>query len=83
MTLSSILRALSLVLTLGASGLTRSVAAQPARFLVPDASPGAGWLKGNTHTHTTNSDGDTAPEEVARWYKNRKYDFLVLSDHNV
>jgi len=74
---------LALVLALGVSGLTHSVAAQPARFLVPEATPGARWLKGNTHTHTTNSDGDTAPEEVARWYKNRKYDFLVLSDHNV
>lgn len=83
MTSQPIARTLALVLALGAGGLARSVAAQPARFLVPDATPGARWLKGNTHTHTTNSDGDTAPEEVARWYKNRKYDFLVLSDHNV
>lgn len=58
-------------------------AAQPARFVVPTVPPGAQWLKGNTHTHTTNSDGDTPPEQVARWYKSHKYDFLVLSDHNV
>jgi hypothetical protein len=40
------------------------------------------WVKGNTHTHTTNSDGDTAPEAVAEWYKSHGYNFLVLSDHN-
>ncbi len=40
------------------------------------------WYKGNLHTHTTNSDGDTPPEEVARWYKDHGYHFLVLSDHN-
>lgn len=41
------------------------------------------WFKGNTHTHTTESDGDSSPEYVARWYKDHGYDFLVLSDHNV
>lgn len=40
------------------------------------------WYKGNTHTHTKNSDGDTSPELVARWYRDNQYDFLVLSDHN-
>lgn len=41
------------------------------------------WYKGNTHTHTTESDGDSSPEYVATWYKEHGYDFLVLSDHNV
>ena len=41
------------------------------------------WWKGNTHTHTLWSDGDSAPELAARWYLERGYDFLVLSDHNV
>ncbi len=77
------MRVVGLALALSAPWLTRNAAAQPARFLVPDVAPDARWLKGNTHTHTTNSDGDTAPEDVARWYKHRKYDFLVLSDHNV
>ena len=65
------------------TAIAHTAVAQPARFFVPAAAPGTRWLKGNTHTHTTNSDGDTGPEAVARWYKNRKYDFLVLSDHNV
>ncbi|MCG3772911.1 MAG: hypothetical protein JW384_04135 [Nitrosomonadaceae bacterium] len=40
------------------------------------------WWKGNTHTHTWWSDGDTPPELVAQWYKEHGYQFLVLSDHN-
>ena len=44
---------------------------------------GGRWFKGNTHTHTTNSDGDTSPDSVARWYKSHGYQFLVMSDHNV
>jgi hypothetical protein len=41
------------------------------------------WFKGNTHTHTINSDGDSAPDEVVRWYREQRYHFLVLTDHNV
>lgn len=40
------------------------------------------WFKGNLHTHSTNSDGDTGPSHVAAWYGQHGYDFLVLSDHN-
>jgi hypothetical protein len=43
---------------------------------------GCSWYKGNTHAHTTESDGDSPPEYVARWYKDHGYDFLILSDHN-
>jgi hypothetical protein len=45
--------------------------------------PPARWLKGNTHTHTTESDGDSTPDVVTRWYRDHGYEFLVLSDHNV
>ena len=41
------------------------------------------WFKGNTHTHTLWSDGNDFPEMVAAWYKERDYDFLGLSDHNI
>lgn len=40
------------------------------------------WYKGNTHTHTINSDGDSTPDEVVRWYREHGYNFLVLTDHN-
>jgi hypothetical protein len=40
------------------------------------------WFKGNTHTHTLNSDGDSTPDDVVRWYREQRYHFLVLTDHN-
>src|SRR5687768_14782261 len=40
------------------------------------------WFKGNTHTHTLNSDGDSTPDDVVRWYREHGYQFLVLTDHN-
>ncbi len=39
------------------------------------------WYKGNTHTHTINSDGDSSPDAVVSWYREHGYNFLVLSDH--
>lgn len=39
------------------------------------------WYRGNTHVHTLNSDGNHAPAEVARWYVEHGYDFLVITDH--
>jgi len=41
------------------------------------------WWKGNLHTHTLWSDGDSFPELVVDWYKRHGYHFLALSDHNV
>lgn len=41
------------------------------------------WWKGNTHTHSWWSDGDTPPELIAAWYKKNGYNFLVFSDHNI
>ncbi len=40
------------------------------------------WLRGNLHTHTTNSDGDKAPQAVVDAYAALGYDFLMLSDHD-
>lgn len=40
------------------------------------------WYKGNLHTHTTFSDGDTEPEGVINWYVDHGYNFLALTDHN-
>jgi hypothetical protein len=60
-----------LSLLLVALGVT-SQTTQPARR----------WYKGNTHTHTLNSDGDSTPDQVVRWYREHGYQFLVLTDHN-
>lgn len=41
------------------------------------------WFKGNLHTHTSNSDGDSTPDVVVAWYRDAGYDFLALTDHDV
>jgi len=46
------------------------------------AQPALRWYRGNTHTHTNNSDGDSSPLAVATRYKELGYNFVVLSDHN-
>jgi len=69
-----------LLLGLGVSLLPSTLAGQQFE---PRAFEGKRWFKGNTHAHTTESDGDSPPETVARWYKSHGYQFLVLSDHNV
>ena len=47
------------------------------------ASGGKKFYKGQFHTHTYWSDGRAFPEQAVRFYKERGYDFLGLSDHNV
>ena len=48
----------------------------------PGARPGGRWYKGNLHTHTLNSDGDSTPDDVAKWYREHGYQFVTLTDHN-
>ena len=43
--------------------------------------PALPFYKGNTHAHTTNSDGHVTPEECIRQYKAAGYDFLAITDH--
>ena len=38
-------------------------------------------LRANLHTHTTQSDGDFAPQELIRLYSEHEYDVLALTDH--
>lgn len=41
------------------------------------------WFRGNTHAHTVRcGHADSTPEAVARWYHDRGYHFVVLSEHN-
>lgn len=42
----------------------------------------AAWYRGNLHTHTINSDGDSPPYDVMAWYKRNGYQFLAITDHN-
>ena len=57
------------------------VAAADAQTL--EAAAGLKWYRGNIHTHSIWSDGDDFPEMIAQWYKDRGYDFLCFTEHNV
>lgn len=66
----------------GGQAATPPAPAVALRFEQTDYSAGK-WYKGNTHTHTLETDGDSPGEVVASWYKNHGYNFLVLSDHDI
>ena len=42
---------------------------------------GGQWLKGNTHLHSTASDGGKSADELSVLYQGAGYDFLCLTDH--
>lgn len=44
--------------------------------------PGARWYRGNLHSHSINSDGDSPPADLMAWYKRNGYHFLAITDHN-
>src|SRR5918992_2134151 len=44
--------------------------------------PPLNWYKGNLHTHTISSDGDSSPWDLMAWYKRNGYQFLAITDHN-
>lgn len=46
----------------------------------PFQQPGQ-WYRGNTHTHSTESDGKLSIADRFAAYRERGYDFLVLTDH--
>lgn len=40
-------------------------------------------FKGNTHLHTTMSDGNVSPETAVQLFKDKGYQFIAWSDHDV
>ena len=62
----------------------------PTASVAPGAVSSAGgfaaprYLKGSTHVHTGTGSGDssTPVHEVARWYEEHGYDFIIVTDHN-
>jgi hypothetical protein len=71
-----------ILLAAGCIGALLAVAAAHQQPPAGTSPPAGRWFKGNTHTHTVNSDGDSTPDEVVRWYREHGYQFLVLTDHN-
>lgn len=69
---AAILRLTSLV----ALGAWCAIAAPGAQ------APAVHWYKGNLHSHSIDSDGDSPPYELVAWYKRNGYHFLAITDHN-
>lgn len=69
------------VLVAAAGGLSNFQA--PPAPVVLEAEGAMQWRRGNLHTHSHWSDGDDYLEMIALWYKERDYDFLCFTDHNV
>ncbi len=69
--------------TSGASGPT-AVQTSPGSATPGSAAPATTpWLKGQLHLHSNASgDSKTPPGDVARWYSEHGYDFIVFTDHN-
>jgi hypothetical protein len=64
-------------------GGTRSppaVPEPPGRFV--DTVAATQFHRGNIHTHTDRTDGDSPPEDVYAWYQDHGYAFLAITDHN-
>jgi hypothetical protein len=40
------------------------------------------FRRGNIHTHSNRSDGDSEPNDVYTWYRDHGYDFVAITDHN-
>lgn len=62
------------------SALAAPPAPEEGRFV--DALDVSRFLKGNLHTHSSNSDGRSPPRDVYRWYRDHGYAFLAMTDHN-
>lgn len=73
--------ALGVLVLVGTTPLVRARVTPVDPPLVQSGASGR-WLKGNTHTHTLNSDGDSTPDQVVTWYREHGYQFVVLTDHN-
>jgi hypothetical protein len=64
-----------------AIGMSMVLVAASVGAQSPDSKSSLHWYRGNTHTHTINSDGDSAPDTVVRWYREHDYQFLFITDH--
>lgn len=68
----------------GSSGSSAAPDVKKAKDL-PGSLPGGSsgpWLRGELHCHTYHSDGKLSPQELIEHARERKLDFLAVSDHN-
>ena len=63
--------------------LTASEVAALGGYARPVTPAANGWWRGNTHMHSTRSDGEVSVNVTSKWYHDNAYDFIVLTDHRV
>lgn len=74
---TSLVECAPVTMTAAAAGATTTAAAGAGK------SGPVRWLKGSTHVHTCHSgDSREQVEDVVRWYGERGYDFIFITDHN-
>ena len=66
---------------MSSASASASAARPPASHFV-EAIDVSSFLRGNLHTHTLFSDGDSPAREVYAFYRDHGYAFLVITDHN-
>jgi hypothetical protein len=71
-----------LVVVVAASSAALALGTPSSPQALRPSGPEGSWFKGNLHTHTLNSDGDSTPDDVVRWYREHGYNFVVITDHN-
>ena len=72
---------IGIALAVSSASPKSSTSAEAAAAQQAPSSQGV-WLKGQLHTHTLNSDGDSTPDDVVRWYREHGYNFVAITDHN-
>jgi hypothetical protein len=55
---------------------------EPIARPLPEKPGGAGWFTGALHTHTVHSDGTITPAELMSKFRDARFDFVALTDHN-
>ena len=71
-----------LVIAIAATTAVSALGTPSSPQALKPLSPTGIWYKGQLHTHTLNSDGDSTPDDVVRWYREHGYNFVVITDHN-
>ena len=80
--MTKLLAARALLAVAGSSVAILALGAPSSPQALRPSDPAGVWYKGQLHTHTLNSDGDSTPDDVARWYREHGYNFVVITDHN-
>jgi hypothetical protein len=64
-----------------ARALERRVAGRHARFV--ESVSADHFQRGNMHTHSTLSDGTASLQAMVGWYRDRGYQFVAMTEHNL